>query len=53
MDLDVMLSQQDRHRKMLHGIAYRWDLKKIKLIETEGRRVVARAWEAEETGRVW
>ena len=40
----VLSEISQTERQMLHGITYLWDLKKkVKLIETESRMVVARS----------
>ena len=32
----------------MHGVFYMWNVAKVKLIETENRKLVARDWEQEE-----
>ena len=44
MEGKVLSEISQTERQMLHGITYLWDLKKkVKLIETESRMVVARS----------
>lgn len=42
-----------RQRQILHGIINEWNLKRVKLIETENRKVVARDWGMGIIGRGW